>query len=130
TATANLWLGHGIGVFGTLGVTASDIRSAEAFEQDLPFIAERFARAGVTFVHPSRLAFTLAGTYVGDRTGDLLGARLDSYWTLAAAVTWQTPDRRLLMGLTLVNLLAEDYDLAPGAPGPCRAVAATGRARF
>jgi outer membrane receptor protein involved in Fe transport len=69
-------------------------------------------------------------TFVGDRTGDLAGTRLKDFWTTDAAVTWETPDRRLLFGLTLLNLLDADYDLAPGVEGPGRTVGASLKARF
>lgn len=129
-ATANLWLGHGIGVFGTVGRVSSDIRSDEDPGGDVPFVAGNFARAGLTFVHPSRLKFTLAGTFVGDLRGDLSNQRLDDYWTADAAVTWETPDRRLLLGLSVLNLFDQAYLLAPNIPGPSRTVAASVKARF
>lgn len=129
-ATANLWLGHGIGMFGTVGTISTDIRSEEALDRDVPFIAGKFARAGITFVHPSRLKFTLAETFVGDRKGDLTGAKLDDYWTTDASVTWETPDRRLLVGMTVLNLFDREYELAPNIPGPGRTFAASLKARF
>ncbi|WP_162559236.1 tetratricopeptide repeat protein [Microvirga sp. 17 mud 1-3] len=129
-ATANLWLGYGMGVFGTVGVTNTDVRSEEAPGLDVPFVAGHFARAGITFVHPSRLKLTLAETFVGDRTGNLAGTRLDDYWTTDASITWETPDRRLLVGFTVVNMLDRDYEIAPGVPGLGRTFAATMKARF
>ena len=129
-ATANLWLGYGIGVFGTIGTTNTEIRSGEAIRRDVPFIADRFARAGVTFVHPSRIKLTLATTYVGERTGDLTGTALEDYWTTDAAITWESPDRHLLVGLTVLNIFDAKYEITPAIPGPTRAVAATVEARF
>ncbi len=129
-ATANLWLGYGIGVFGTVGATSSEIRSDENRGLDVPFVAGRFARAGVSFVHPSRLKFTLAGTYVGDLKGDLTGRAIDDYWTSDASVTWETPDRRLLVGLSVLNLADRNFELAPGIAGPGRTFAASLKARF
>jgi tetratricopeptide (TPR) repeat protein len=129
-ATANLWLTHGIGVFGTIGTISSEIRSEEAPGADVPFVAGKFARAGVTFVHPSRLKFTLAGTYLGDITGNLQGREIDDYWTADAALTWETPDRRLLFGLSVLNMLDEDFELAPDIRGPGRTIEASVKARF
>jgi predicted Zn-dependent protease len=129
-ATANLWLGYGIGVFGTVGMVSTEIRSEEAPGADVPFIAGRFARAGLTFVHPSRLKLTMAGTFVSDLKGDLVGTRLDDYWTADGSVTWETPDRRLLLGFSVLNLLDQDYDIAPGIAGTGRTYAATLKARF
>ena len=129
-ATANLWLGYGIGVFGTVGTVSSEIRSAEAVGADVPFIAGHFARAGLTFVHPSRLKIAMAGTFVSDLKGDIAGTRLDDYWTADGSVTWETPDRRLLLGFSVLNLLDQDYEIAPGIPGTGRTYAATMKARF
>jgi outer membrane receptor protein involved in Fe transport len=96
----------------------------------VPFIAGKFARAGMTLVHPSRLRFTLAGTFVGDITGDLAGREIDDYWTADAALTWETPDRRLLFGLSVLNMFDEYYELAPDVRGTGRTFEASLKARF
>jgi hypothetical protein len=130
SATANLWLGYGFGVFGTAGVLSSDVRSGDSFGADIPFVSGRFARAGITFAHPSRLKVAVAATFVGDRKADLAGLKLDDYWTADANITWETPDRRMLFGLTFLNLFNQRFDLAPGVPGTGRTFAATMKARF
>ena len=130
SATANVWLGGGFGLFGTVGLADAHVDSPGSLDVDVPFIPGRFARAGVSFVHPSRLKITVAETYFGDLKGDLFGVKLDDYWTTDASVTWETPDRRLLFGVTLLNLLDKTYELAPGVPGTGRTVAASVRARF
>ena len=76
------------------------------------------------------MKFTLATTFAGDRTGDLAGTKLDDYWSTDAAITWESPDRHLLIGLTALNLFDTKYELAPNIPGPGRTVAATIKARF
>jgi outer membrane receptor protein involved in Fe transport len=129
-ATANLWLGYGVGVFGTVGGAASEIRSDEALGEPVPYVPDRFARAGITFAHPSRLKFTLTETYVGERAANFANDRLDGYWTTDAAITWETPDRRLLVGVTALNLLDAKYELAFNVPAPSRTIAATLKARF
>ena len=96
----------------------------------MPFIAGKFARAGVTFVHPSRLRLTVAGTYVGDLKGNLAGRAIDDYWTSDAALTWETPDRRLLFGLSVLNMFDEYYELVPDIRGPGRTFEASLQARF
>ncbi|MBF9232920.1 FecR domain-containing protein [Microvirga alba] len=130
SATANVWLGHGFGVFGTVGTLSSDVRSGDTLGADIPFLSGRFARAGITFADPSRLKIAVAATFVGDRKGNLAGLKLDDYWTADASITWETPDRRLLLGLTFLNLLDQDYELAPGIRGTGRTFAATMKARF
>ncbi|WP_201836378.1 FecR domain-containing protein [Microvirga zambiensis] len=129
-ATANLWLTHGIGAFGTIGTISTQVRAGEARGADVPFMAGKFARAGMTFVHPSRLKFTLAGTFVGDIAGNLAGREIDDYWTADSALTWETPDRRLLFGLSILNILDEYYELAPDTKGPGRTFEASLKARF
>jgi len=134
-ATANVWLGHGIGVFATVGAASSDIRSGPAAGSPVPFVAERFARAGITFVHPSRLRLTVAQTFLGDLTsatplGDFVGLKLDDYWTTDASVTWETPDRRLALELTVLNLFDNEYEVLAKLPGQGRTVAASVKARF
>ena len=101
----------------------------------MPFVAERFARAGITFVHPSRLRLTVAQTFLGDLTsatplGDFVGLKLDDYWTTDASVTWETPDRRLVLGLTVLNLFDNEYEVLAKLPGQGRTVAASVKARF
>jgi tetratricopeptide (TPR) repeat protein len=131
SATANVWLGHGIGVFGTVGAAETENLTGGAFYgRQIPFIAERFARAGLTFVHPSRLKVTLAQSFFGDITGDLTGQALKDFRTTDASITWETPDRHLLLGLTALNLFDEDYRFAPNVPGTGRTVAASLKARF
>ncbi|WP_243370120.1 tetratricopeptide repeat protein [Microvirga solisilvae] len=129
-ATANLWLTHGFGVFGTVGTQSAEVTAGLADGRDVPLIAGNFARTGVTFVHPSRLKLTVAATFVGDLTGNLAGRELDDYWTADAALTWETPDRRLLVGLSVLNMFDEQYEVAPDVPGSGRTFAATLKARF
>lgn len=129
-ATANLWLTHGIGVFGTVGTTATEIRSGDARGAAVPLIAGEFARAGVTVIHPSRIKLTLAGTYFANIKGNLSGQRLDDFWTADAALSWESPDRRLLVDVSVLNLFDERYELAPSIPGPGRTFAASLKARF
>jgi len=129
-ATANLWLTHGIGVFGTIGTQSTEVRAGTARGNDVPLIAGNFARAGVTLVHPSRLKLTMAATHVGDFTGDLAGYSLDDYWTADASLTWETPDRRLLVELSVLNIFDEAFEVARDIPGPGRTLAASVKARF
>jgi hypothetical protein len=129
-ATVNIWLGHGIGVFGTVGGATSEILEGRGAGEPVPYIPERFARAGVTFVHPSRLRFTLTQNFIGERSGNYDNDRLESYWTTDAAITWETPDRHLQVGLTALNLFDQKYDFGFDIPAPGRTVAATVKARF
>ncbi|WP_262271212.1 FecR domain-containing protein [Microvirga yunnanensis] len=135
-ATINVWLGHGIGVFGTVGGATSKILESSRTDEPtgvgepVPYIPERFARFGMTFVHPSRLRFTLTQNFIGERSGSYGNDRLDSYWTTDAALTWETPDRRFQVGVTALNLFDQRYDFGFDIPAPGRTVAASVKARF
>ncbi|WP_406857872.1 FecR domain-containing protein [Alsobacter sp. KACC 23698] len=130
TATANLWLGGGVGVFATVGAADSEITRGLATGLPVPFIPERFARAGVTFVHPSRLKLTVAETVVSRRRGDLAGTRIDDFASTDASLTWETPDRRLQMGVAVYNIFDEKAERSSGLLGSGRTVTATATARF
>jgi len=135
-ATVNVWLGHGIGVFGTVGGATSKIlataedRQGQGVGEPVPYVPERFARFGMTFVHPSRLRFTLTQNFIGERSGSYDNDRLESYWTTDAAITWETPDRRFQVGLTALNLFDQRYEFGFDIPAPGRTVAASVKARF
>jgi tetratricopeptide (TPR) repeat protein len=129
-ATANLWLGSGIGVFGTVGTADTEIVAGEGAGFDVPFIPRNFARAGITFVHPSRLRITLAETYIGERAGTRGTFVLDDYWTTDGSISWETPDRRLLVSATALNLFDTEYRLSPLVSGTGRTFAASLKARF
>lgn len=134
-ATANVRLGYGIGLFGTVGAASSEIQAGPAAGSPVPFVAERFARAGLTFVHPTRLRFTVAQTFLGGLTsstplGNFVGLKLDDYWTTDASVTWETPDRRLVLGLTVLNIFDNEYEILTNLPGQGRTISASVKARF
>ena len=61
---------------------------------------------------------------------DFVGLKLDEYWTVDASVTWETPDRRLVLGLTVLNLFDNEYEVLAKLPGQGRTVAASVKARF
>ena len=80
SATANVWLEHGFGAFGTIAHLDSQ-NETPGFDGPLPFVPEIAGRVGLTWVNPANLKVTLAATYVGERDGDLAGTQLDDYWT-------------------------------------------------
>lgn len=117
TATANLWLTHGIGVFGTIGMAESSTRDASGIEVDVPFVPRRFARAGISFVHPSRIKFSVIENYIGERYDSPGGAKLDPFWTTDLTASYETPDRRFLFGLSLLNLFDKRYEQVAARAG-------------
>ncbi len=127
TATANIWLTHGIGVFGTIGFAESSTIAADGLEVDVPFVPRRFARAGVTFVHPSRIKLSVIENYIGERYDSPGGVKLDPFWTTDLVASYETPDRRFLFGLSLLNVFDERYELVAGRAGNSDPVSGAGR---
>lgn len=112
SATANVWIGGGFGAFATFAYADSDGGGLP-----LPFVPEKSARFGLTFVHPSNIKVTLSQSYVGERTGDAVGTVLDGYWTTDAALTWESPDKRLVLDLAGYNLTNTKFEVAPDMGG-------------
>lgn len=137
TATANVWLTHGVGAFATVGLAESETRDALGRDTDIPYVPRRFARGGVTFVHPSRVRVSLIENIVGSRLDAPGGRKLDTVYTTDLTMSYETPDRRLILGLSLLNIFDADYELTAARPtliepitGTGRALLATARIRF
>lgn len=136
TATANLWLTHGIGVFGTVGAADSSTLGGNGLEVDVPFVPRRFARAGVTIVHPSRIRFSAIENYIGARYDAPGGVRLDPVWTTDLTASYETADRRFLFGLSLLNVFDKRYEQVAARPaseailGAGRTLAGSMKVRF
>ncbi|MEO4001482.1 FecR domain-containing protein [Mesorhizobium sp. CAU 1732] len=131
SATANVRLGYGLGVFGTIAIAQSrnlDPTSA-GFGLALPFVPETSARIGATFVHPSNVKLTLAGTYIGERLGSETEA-LPSYWTVDAFATWEPFDKRFALELGAYNLLDETFEVETQIPGWGRTFTGSLKVRF
>jgi Flp pilus assembly protein TadD len=126
TATANLWLTHGIGVFGTVGLADSRTRDGSGIGVEVPFVPQRFARAGMAFVHPSRVTFSVIENYIGARYDAPGGVRLDPFWTTDLVASYETPDRRFLFGLSLLNVFDNRYEQIAARAGS-EAVLGAGR---
>jgi hypothetical protein len=147
-ATANLWLTHGFGVFAKYARTWSEAEGGG----DAPFVAKHAGRIGFSFVHPSMVKLTVAQNFVGARNdgSDAFPfelaptSRLRALTTTDAALTWETLDKRLVLGLRGYNLFDKRYViqanafpdvaapfLAPSAiEGQRRTIVATARLRF
>jgi tetratricopeptide (TPR) repeat protein len=133
SATANLRLGHGIGLFGTFAYANSrnlDPTTA-GFGGPLPFVPTTAARFGASWVHPANIKFTAAGTYVGPRTGNAAGdVVLPGYWTADAFLTWEPFDKRFKLELAGYNLFNASFDVAPSTPGWRRTFTGSLKGRF
>lgn len=136
SASANLWLTQGIGAFGTFGVARARMTGVDGETMDIPYIPKRFARAGLTFVHPSRLRFSVVENYVGERFDAPGGIELGPLWTTDLTASFETQDRRFLFGFSVLNLFDKRYDQVAARPqseavaGERRTFAGSVRVRF
>ncbi|MFP5077822.1 FecR domain-containing protein [Rhizobium sp. YIM 134829] len=127
TASANFWLGHGIGAFASF---TRNVTEDAAGDYGLPLIPDHVGQLGFTLVHPSRLRLTVAQTFVGPRVGGQAGVEIDGYQTTDASLRWTSESGHLEAGLQLLNAFDERFERALDVPGPGRTVIATLRARF
>jgi tetratricopeptide (TPR) repeat protein len=73
----------------------------------IPFIPRDLAALGITWVSPQRIYFSAQAVYRSERFTDrdnTPAAKLRADTTGAAAVFWETPDKRLILGAGAVNL--------------------------
>ncbi|BCH27455.1 FecR domain-containing protein [Mesorhizobium sp. L-8-3] len=136
SATANAWLGHGFGAFATFAYADSKNQDpiSLGFGGPLPFVPETTARFGLTYVNPWNVKATAAATYVGSRSGNAVGDRLEGYWTTDAFLTWEPFDKRLELQLAAYNILDQKFDVAidgtTGVPGWGRTLVGSLKVRF
>jgi outer membrane receptor protein involved in Fe transport len=116
-------------VFG--GYAYSDSKNeSEGSGGPIPYVPESVARVGVTYVHPSDVKATLSATYVGSRTGNLLGTEMDDYWTVDFSASYEALDKRIAFELAAYNLLDEAFEVAPDVPGWGRTFTGSLKVRF
>lgn len=132
SATVNYKLPRGVGVFATLARSDSENRDPASASrgESLPFVPDTAARLGVTWVHPANIRASLSASWIGPRTGDETGQRLDGFWTADLAATWESPDQRFLAELKAWNLLDERFEVAPQIEGWGRTLEASLKIRF
>jgi tetratricopeptide (TPR) repeat protein len=131
-ATANYWIGGGLGAFATFAYAESRNEDHDSiyYGQALPYVPETAARIGLTWVNPANIKVTLAGTYTGRRAGDAAGTPLSPYWTADAFVTWEPFDKRLELELAAYNLLDEKFEVGAYTPGWGRSFVGSLKVRF
>ncbi|KQV44491.1 MULTISPECIES: FecR domain-containing protein [unclassified Rhizobium] len=128
--TANLALGHGLGLSATYAHLDSKNLDPITGGGSLVFVPDQTAEIALTWVNTADIKMTLAANYVGERAGDNAGAVLDDYWTLDAALQWEPFDKQIELELSAYNLLDEDFELAPGVKGWGPTVKGTLSVRF
>ena len=130
--TANVALGSGLGLSATYAYMDSENKDPTAFDYggDLPFIPQNSGQIALTWVNEAKVKTTVAANYIGERTGDLVGTKLDDYWSLDAHLIWEPFDKRIALEAAAYNLLNEDFEVLPGTPGWGRAFKGTLKIRF
>lgn len=130
--TANVALGSGFGLSATYAYMDSENKDPTAFNYrgDLPFIPQDSGQIALTWVNEAKVKATVAANYVGERPGDLVGTKLDDYWSLDAHLIWEPFDKRIALEAAAYNLLDEDFEVLPGTPGWGRAFKGTLKIRF
>jgi Tfp pilus assembly protein PilF len=137
--SANYWVGGGLGAFASL--TLSESRDTSPFTgggNGVPLVPDYVGQLGLTYVHPSRVTFRVAQTFVGERVGaqdiDITGTPfvidLQPYSTTDASVTWKSESGHLELALQVLNIFDNDIEMALGIPAPGRSFLATMKARF
>ena len=128
--TANLALGHGLGLSATYAHLDSKNLDPITGGGSLVFVPDQTAQIALTWVNTANVKMTLAGNYVGERVGNAAGTVLDDYWTLDASLQWEPFDKQIELELSAYNLLDEDFELAPGIKGWGPTVKGTLSVRF
>ncbi|APG94239.1 exported protein, TonB-dependent receptor protein (plasmid) [Sinorhizobium americanum] len=125
--TANLALGHGLGLSATVARTESEDLSSGS-SGDLPFLPESSGQVALTWVDTANIKTTVAANYIGERSEGSITH--DDFWTLDASLQWERFDKRLEVELAGFNLLDEEFELRNGVPGWGPTVKGTVRVRF
>jgi tetratricopeptide (TPR) repeat protein len=123
--TANVALGHGLGLSATVARTKSEDLSTGS---DLPLLPENSGHVALTWVNTANIKTTVMANYIGERTEGT--ATLDDFWTLDASLQWEPFDKRIEVELAGFNLLDEEFEVRSGLPGWGPTVKGTVKVRF
>jgi len=128
--TANLVLGHGLGLTASIAHTEShdDSPIPNNPGRDLPFLPENTGQVALTWVNAANIKTTVAANYIGERTDGT--AALDDFWTLDASLQWEPFDKWIEVELAGYNLLDEEFELSEDLPGWGPTVKGTVKVRF
>ncbi|MEZ5830556.1 MAG: FecR domain-containing protein [Dongiaceae bacterium] len=126
---ANVWFGNGFGAFVNASGFDSEITDGPG-DGRLPLVPDWFANAGISWVHPAQITFTLSETVIGHRLGEVDGDELGTVPITNFSIEWQPWDKRLDFSLDAINLLDENFDLAEDIPAPGRTILLSGHVRF
>jgi Tfp pilus assembly protein PilF len=129
TGGTNIWFGNGWGAFASASGFDSEITDGPG-DGRVPLVPDWFATAGVSWVHPEQITFTLSETVIGERLGAVDGDELSAQPITNFSIEWQPWDKRLDFSLDAINLFDQNFDLAEDVPAPGRTVVLSGHVRF
>lgn len=129
TGGANVWFGNGWGAFASASGFDSEITDGPG-DGRVPLVPDWFATAGVSWVHPEQITFTLSETVIGERLGAVDGDELSAQPITNFSIEWQPWDKRLDFSLDAINLFDQNFDLAEDVPAPGRTITLSGHVRF
>lgn len=139
SVAANYWVGNGLGLFGSFAWHESTDTTPGTSGDSVPLVPDYIGQLGFTYVHPARITFSVAQTFVGPRTGAQLVDEvdgtpfvlaLDRYSTTDLAVGWKSESGHLEIALQVLNAFDNDIEMALDVPAPGRTFLATMKARF
>lgn len=130
TATANVWAGNNIGLFGSYSYQFSEDDSSGG-NHPLPMVPQALATIGATWVHPSGFMATLSENYVGERRKYRSGQDTNGgFFTTDFTGSWLSPTRHLTVDVSVYNIFDEQNFIAGKVEGPGRTFLAALRAKF
>ena len=135
SVTGNLWIGGGLTAFANYSHIWSRGDVPETADR-LPTVPEHVARVGLSYTSPARIRFTIAETYLGERTSFPDPAspsdfsQLDGAFLTDIAASWESEDRHFSVSLAVSNLFDANAEVAPLIPAAKRTISATIQGRF
>jgi Tfp pilus assembly protein PilF len=148
--STNLWLGHGLGLFGSYartwssidrGIDLTDVTGLPVFDprsgaparlragSRIPYVPKDQARLGFSYVSSAMVKITLAENYVGETLNEV-GGELGSFFTTDFSATWEPFDKRLELAFQALNIFDKRFENASGVLGQGRTLIATARVRL
>lgn len=130
--SANLWLRGGLGLFARAIFSETEILS-DGFNtgESLPLTPEHQIDTGITWIHPLQIKVSVVARLVGERPANNTdNSMLGSYETVDFSATWQPLDKHLELGITVMNLFDQNYEVGQDMPANGRNVMVTAKWRF
>jgi outer membrane receptor protein involved in Fe transport len=122
------WIGHGVGAFASMVWLNSEVQNERG--ASLPGVPDREASLGLNWVHPSRFRASARVRYAGERPGYFRGETLEPVWTVDAAMSWETSDKRMQFSASATNLFDANVQRSFGLGREERSISVNAAIRF